>query len=487
MLCVTEVSPAKVAEGRTHVVDVATATELRSFKHGSVGAREGDDYSSGATASFYPAGCGSVLLSQEPPVAYLCSLAQAQPVARAALPERATAQAVSPCGALLALGGASGAVYLLSLHTGEMLWLRKAHVRAVTCVAFSHDSALLASASADATCRVTRIGGATSAASRWGEAGAMAGAGADAAVTTITGHTMAVTACAFLRFALRLVTASKDRTCRISDALTGAGIAVFTAAVPLVSVAVGPRDVVLACGTVNGGVVFFAAPAPATSAQHQAVVERECTSRAVGPFTGGAQGPVFFLATLTAAGAAQSAGAAGTDVLEPGAADEQLVAVTRDGFVLAFSWRTGAFMRDVLRVKRGVAAACVVPAKWARFAQAAVADRAQLQRSAVALKKAPVSAAGERAFVVRPLVSSAVDGAASAAGGLAAAGAPWRIRAREAEIDECGAAALESNAQWLDALALQVASRRRAELLVAANEAYAARAAATDTSVADDQ
>jgi hypothetical protein len=334
----------------------------------------------------------------------------------------------------------------------------------------------------------------------------------------MTGHSLAVTACAFMRFANRLVSVSKDRSCRVSDALTGAVLRVFTAASPLVSVIVGPCDTVVACGTTNGGVVFFAPPQPATSAQQQCVVEPDQECKAVGPFSGSAEGPVFFLATIGgpfadrgngallggAAAATASGGAGGSDSSSAGlvasAAElpHTLVAVSRDGFVQLYSWATGTFQRDVVRLKKGAAAACVVPPKWARFATTTVADRPLIQRSAVPLKKAPTAAVGPRAFMVRALAASALAVATAESRCVAANGAVvgsgndgdggaavdvqdaaaerrlgfFRIRQRD-DVDGYARGVAQRNAEWLRELELGLLRRHSVELLAIANELVA--------------
>ncbi len=433
-----------------------------------------------------------------------CSLAQGHPVSRCVTPEKVTAATASPCCRFLALGGESGALYFFSVLTGEMLWLRKGHVRGVSCVAFSSDSSLVCSASLDTTCRTMRIGGGGAASSSSSSAGfdqQFAGGGgggkSGGGVVVMTGHTLAVTACAFTTFAHRVVSVSKDRTCRISDPLTGAVLRVYTAAHPLCSVCVGPADSVIACGAANGALVFFSAPTTAATTVASSASSSLFTSgpsdsfsnneecRVVGPFSGGGpQAPIFFVSNIFGAfesassssasgdGGASAAGAAAasTPTSSTAVGIDALVAVSRDGFCQVFSWSTGAFVRDVVRLRRGAMAACLIPGplsrspQWTRFAMTTISDRALIQRSAIPLKKAPVQAAGTRAFQLRsfPSATAATTTDTSFDG------------RRRDRVDESGAAAVAKHSDGLlERVEVQALKARHRELLLEANRLFA--------------
>lgn len=550
MICLTECSPLKAPDGRTHVIDTATSSAYRVFKHSFVSGEDGADYTTtaaaaagagssssaaqqqqqkkastaplaaySATSVFLPIGAGTVLLSQEQHVIHCCSLAQGHPVSRCVTPEKITAATPSPCARFLALGGESGAVYFMSCQTGEMLWLRKGHVRAVTCLAFSADSNFLCSASQDTTCRTVRIG---ASASSHGGAGAdsggmtmmtmtMGGAGGEnrgnnsgsntgrgfgGGVVIMTGHTLAVTGCAFTTFVHRVVSVSKDRTCRISDPLSGAVLRVFNTSQPLCSVCVGPADSVFACGASNGAIVFFSAPTTGAvvssgsslftpGASDSFSNNEEC--RVVGPFSGGPQGPVFFVSRIFGAFESSTASSAMTTATGSSSSSSSVVGtdaltvVSRDGFCQLYSWSTGAFIRDVVHYPRGIMAASVVPGllsqspQWTNFAISTLSDRALIQRSSLPLKKAPVSAAGSRAFQMKAAPAALLDSAEFAA----ANSVSGRRRERCGDsADSAGKAAMTAQRELLESIELEALLVRKEELLAEANRLYAEAAEA---------
>lgn len=544
MLCVTEISPPKAPDGRSVLFDATTATQFRTFRHGIVDDKSAsnspnsnDDFITGSTVSFAPnLGCGTIFCAQETSVVYNYSLAQSSHVLRCLLPERLTAQCVSPCGNYLALGGASGAVYFLSLLTGEMLWMRRGHVRAVTCLAFSNcnvaaggglhqQAALLASSSVDTTCRIIKLG---------------VPAEDPSSVVAMTGHSLCVTACTFMKYVNRLVSVSRDRTCRISDALSGTVLRVFTASVSLSSVCVGPCDAVVACGGANGSIVFFkqlentlvgeeivaatAAVASSCSSLSSIGTSSATTSasksipinslmkesgcsvffdsssssasgssdsrRVVGPFTGGPQSPILFLGDLFLQQDTSSTSSASACTISITSHEQPLlVAVSRDGFVQTYSWSTLAYLKDIQRFRKGIAAVCVVPPRFVKYAASTMADKPLVQKSALQLKKAPTSSAGARAFLVKALwnvqqqpqqqQSSRKEDMIVALHHRHTPSSStlfYRIRQRD-ETNQHEEEILKRNEDWLRSVELEVMKAKEEELLVVANELFAAKAA----------
>ena len=528
------------------------------------------------------------------------------------MPEKVTAQKVSPCGNYIALGGMSGAVYFISLLTGEMLWMRRGHVRAVTCLAFStptsssaggfhSGSAFLASASADTTCRIIKMGMPTE---------------SSTSVVTMTGHSLAVTACAFMKYANRLVSVSSDRTCRISDANSGTVLKVFTASVPLTSVCVGPCDAVVACGGNNGSITFFKqldntvtneeviatsqsqskqlqqqggkksllknTSSRVTSVTHGADIMREGSvlnlaasnntnnnsnnsnnnnasslyssssdsdvAKVVGPFTGSAEGPIlllgdlflqppsragipshkddiYFSSTTTGEALHDPKKSSSTennnedDVFIPASlsAHQQkvkqqflydifhlsnntqyeqpnLLAISRDGFVQTFSWSTLSYIKDILpQFRKGITAATIVSPRFVPFASSTLADKPLIQKSALLLKKTPVSAAGARAFLMKALWNAVSNqqkekekekekkentdkSEQEHTTSLSQSDALMYYRIRQRDEDQKKEDdILQKHADWLNRVELEVMQKKEEELLVEANELYASK------------
>jgi pre-rRNA-processing protein IPI3 len=107
-----------------------------------------------------------------------------QPLRRCFAPERLTAVASSPDGALVAGGGASGALYLWLAGTGELLRAWPAHYRPVSALAFADGGGVLVSGGDDALVLCWAVADAVDAmpdATRRGGGGGGGAAGAGAA------------------------------------------------------------------------------------------------------------------------------------------------------------------------------------------------------------------------------------------------------------------------------------------------------------------
>lgn len=349
---------------------------------------------------------------------------------------------------------------------------------------------------------------------------------------------------------------SKDRTCRISDALSGTVLKVFTASVALTSVFVGPCDAVVACGGANGSISFFkqldnsilgeevlsvssggkksrsgggggsstkAVPmknimkeigcdvfdlAVSNATTNNSNNNNNSTNgsnahtntdicKVVGPFTGGPQSPIIFLGDLflqqqqhrSGNNNAEDDDSSSSFVSSLGQISSphenpHLVVVSRDGFVQTYSWTSLAFVKDISILKKGVVAACIVPPKYMKFATSTIADKPLIQKSALQLKKAPVSSAGARIFLMKSLWS-----VSSAAGGSnkniqqqqkvdedvpQPESAPlfYRIRQRDDVCDE-EEQILARNAAFLRKIEFAVMKEKEEELLLRANELFA--------------
>jgi WD40 repeat protein len=105
--------------------------------------------------------------------------------------------------ARLASASDDSTIKIWDAHSGGCLQTLEGHSRAVSSVAFSHDSARLASASSDSTIRI------------WD-------ASTGACMQTLEGHSGEVSSVAFSHDSARLASASDDSTIKIWDAHSGA-------------------------------------------------------------------------------------------------------------------------------------------------------------------------------------------------------------------------------------------------------------------------
>jgi hypothetical protein len=158
-----------------------------------------------------------------------------------------------------------------------------------------------------------------------------------------------------------------------------------------------------------------------------------------------------------------------------------LLLVSRDGFVQTYSWTTLSFIKDVnSKTKKGITAACLIPPRFVKFASATLADKPLIQKSALQLKKAPVSSAGARVFMMKALWSfkSNTNGSNNEQQQpqqqKIGEEAFVRIRQRDAEVDE-EEAILARNEKWLRELEIAVMKEKEEELLEQANELFAAK------------
>ncbi len=183
-----------------------------------------------------------------------------QPAARSFAPEPLAALAASPCGALVAGGGASGAVHLWAAATGRLLRSWPAHYKRVAALAFSDSGLELVSGGDDTLVAAWLL---AEVADAGGDFGSFGGAGGGGNNTSATGpaplhvwsdHTLPVSAVAFGAGGAGaiVVSVSADRTVRVRALATGAPLRVVTLPAALRCLALDPGEHALWAGGADG-------------------------------------------------------------------------------------------------------------------------------------------------------------------------------------------------------------------------------------------
>ena len=208
-------------------------------------------------ASTYSSSTNTILATMQQPVIISLSPASQQPLRKDMCPERLTALTLSGCGSFLYGGGESGALYVWHCFSGQMLGLRRGHLRRIEKIAINSSTSgsasgtLVATASADSTVKVYHVA-------------SLCSPNENDAASIITQHTLPVTDCAFMRTQpTYLVTVSLDRSCRVTDTMgrqgsNDGGICLFTVflSVRLRCLSLAPDDKCICIGGEKGTIAF---------------------------------------------------------------------------------------------------------------------------------------------------------------------------------------------------------------------------------------
>lgn len=223
------------SEGRSRLIDLETKAVHRTYATTCVGKR-------GLT---YCASSRSVIVHQPRGCTSFFSSATQQAVQRSFCSETIMCSTCTSDGVFLVGGTADGNIYVWATLTGQLHRLVRAHTRCVTDIAISSDQSLLVTASEDSVCKT------------WSLASLVArGTKSPAPRALFNGHTLAVNACSFMESGYLVATGSADCTCRIFDALTGRQHLVITVDDALTSVRFSPGDDLLLLGSANGSLFF---------------------------------------------------------------------------------------------------------------------------------------------------------------------------------------------------------------------------------------
>jgi pre-rRNA-processing protein IPI3 len=142
---------------------------------------------------------------------------------RCAMPERVGPLATSSDGAFLVAGASSGKCLVWDLHTGELLRIWEAHLRAVTKVVFSQDNSVFVTTSEDASVHAWDLGQVVGCAAAGPSA--RSNTGRITPVIKWNGHSLPVTDVHIgvgSGMDARVVSCSLDHTCRVWSLATRA-------------------------------------------------------------------------------------------------------------------------------------------------------------------------------------------------------------------------------------------------------------------------
>ncbi|KAJ1966777.1 Pre-rRNA-processing protein ipi3 [Dimargaris xerosporica] len=253
----------------TYAWDIRTSTVLATFKQSRLAA--------GTLAPLSAPGrplhvAGFLGVQAERPVLHGYAWRKDQAFLKFACPEKLAAVATSPCSRWVAAGAVSGKLYLWEASTGRLAQTWDAHYKAATCVRFSRDAAAIVSGSEDAVVCVWSLADvleplgnrdsgpmipalATSHGASAGSALGLAGGESPCAAFTWTDHTLPITdiACGFgLGAYARIVTASRDRTCKVWEASTGDLLTTLLFPAAVTCIALDPTESTLYAGTETG-------------------------------------------------------------------------------------------------------------------------------------------------------------------------------------------------------------------------------------------
>jgi len=184
-----------------------------------------------------------------------------QPHLRCSLPEKLTTVAVSPCGAFMIGGGATGRIYLWEVPNGAMLRTWEGHYRSVTCACFTGDGSHFVTGSEDSLVRVWSIAQIIDYASGQQPP--------PAAIHTWNLHTLPITSVAAGTggAGARILSTSMDRSMRVWNIPTGQCLAMAQFPTPCTSLALHPSEDSVFVGGSDGDVyaVDLVAPVPSAS------------------------------------------------------------------------------------------------------------------------------------------------------------------------------------------------------------------------------
>ncbi|KAJ1972175.1 Pre-rRNA-processing protein ipi3 [Dimargaris verticillata] len=253
----------------TYAWDIRTNTLLATFKQSSLAA--------GTLAPLRAPGrplhvAGFLGVQAERPVFHGYAWRKDQAFLKFACPEKITAVASSPCSRWVVAGSVTGKLYLWEASTGRLAQIWDAHYKAVTRIRFSRDAAAIVSGSEDAVVCVWSLADvleplgnrdngpmipalATSLSSSAGSALGLAAGDAPCATFTWTDHTLPITdiACGLgLDAYARIVTASRDRTCKIWEASTGDLLTTLLFPAAVTCIVLDPTEIMLYAGTETG-------------------------------------------------------------------------------------------------------------------------------------------------------------------------------------------------------------------------------------------
>lgn len=161
------------------------------------------------------------------------------------LPEPATSIAISSNGLYIAIGSASGHVYIWSTTTGAMLSTFRPHLRQIDVLAFTDDNAFLCTGGQDAVANAYAFADCTQGSSRSFE---------PVPVSRWTDHSLSITCMTALPAGTRLLTGSADRTVRLFSIGCPTALFTFQLGSGLSAVVADPGQAFFCAATVDGRV-----------------------------------------------------------------------------------------------------------------------------------------------------------------------------------------------------------------------------------------
>lgn len=151
-----------------------------------------------------------VVLHQEKGCSSFFGFHTKQVLQRSLTSESLRSSVVTSCGSFMIGGGVNGNLFVWNTYTGQLVRVFAAHFRSINCLRCSSDNFIVITCSDDSTCKVWLLSSLTS-----------LKIGVPNPLTVFTEHTLPIPSCAFLSETKLAVTGSKDKCCKVFNAISG--------------------------------------------------------------------------------------------------------------------------------------------------------------------------------------------------------------------------------------------------------------------------
>lgn len=151
-----------------------------------------------------------VVLHQENGCSAFFGFHTKQVLQRSLTSESLRSSVVTSCGSFMIGGGVNGTLFVWNTYTGQLVRVFAAHFRSINCLQCSSDNYVVLTCSDDSSCKVWLLSSLTS-----------LKIGAPNPLTVFTQHTLPISSCTFLSETKLAVTGSKDKSCKVFNALSG--------------------------------------------------------------------------------------------------------------------------------------------------------------------------------------------------------------------------------------------------------------------------